>query len=170
MRYEAFNTSGGLATLCDTLEGKVRELNYKTIRYLGHRDLAAFLLRDLRMSERRELLKDILETALPVTFQDVVVTFCTVTGRRRGQYAQLTDARKVYHQHIAGEVWSAIQITTAASLCTVLDLHFAGRLPNSGFVHQEQVRFDDFISNRFGRYYEAHGATRLACDYTTGGK
>lgn len=170
VRYEAFNTSGGLATLCDTLEGKVRELNYKTIRYLGHRDLAAFLLRDLRLSERRELLKDILETALPVTFQDVVVTFCTVTGRRRGQFAQLTDARKVYHQHIAGEVWSAIQITTAASLCTVLDLHFAGRLPKSGFVHQEQVRFDDFIGNRFGRYYEAHGATRLACDYTTGGK
>jgi saccharopine dehydrogenase-like NADP-dependent oxidoreductase len=170
VRYEAFNTSGGLATLCDTLEGRVRELNYKTIRYLGHRDLAAFLLEDLRLAERRELLKNILETALPVTFQDVVVTFCTVTGTRRGQFAQLTDARKVYHQSIAGEIWSAIQITTAASLCTILDLHFAGRLPRKGFVRQEEVPFDEFIQNRFGRYYEAHGATRLACDYTTGGK
>lgn len=168
VRYEAFNTSGGLATLCDTLDGRVRELNYKTIRYLGHRDLAAFLLQDLRLSERRELLKNILETALPVTFQDVVVTFCTVTGTRRRQFSQLTDARKVYHQSIAGEIWSAIQITTAASLCTVLDLHFAGSLPRKGFVRQEEIAFDAFIQNRFGRYYEAHGATRLACDYTTG--
>lgn len=170
VRYEAFNTSGGLGTLCESLEGRVRELNYKTVRYLGHRDLAAFLLEDLRLSERRELLKNILETALPVTFQDVVVTFCTVTGTRRGQFAQLTDARKVYHQSIAGEIWSAIQITTAASLCTVLDLHFAGRLPNKGFVRQEDVSFDEFIHNRFGCYYESRGAARRACDYTTGGK
>jgi saccharopine dehydrogenase-like NADP-dependent oxidoreductase len=31
--YEAFNTSGGLGTLCQTLDGQVRNLNYKTIRY-----------------------------------------------------------------------------------------------------------------------------------------
>lgn len=29
--YEAFNTSGGLGTLCETLEGKVRSLNYRTV-------------------------------------------------------------------------------------------------------------------------------------------
>ena len=28
--YEAFNTSGGVGTLCETLAGKVRTLNYKT--------------------------------------------------------------------------------------------------------------------------------------------
>ena len=50
-RYEAFNTSGGLGTLCETLEGHVRELNYKTIRYRGHRDKAAFLIDELRMSD-----------------------------------------------------------------------------------------------------------------------
>lgn len=159
--YEAFNTSGGLGTLCETLDGQVRELNYKTIRYGGHRDLAAFLLNELRLHERRELLKDILETSVPVTFQDVVVTFCTVTGQRRGQFAQLTDARKVYHQVIAGEVWAAIQITTAASLCAVLDLHFAGRLPQRGFVRQEDVPFAEFLANRFGRHYDTDGVRRL---------
>ena len=35
--FEAFNTSGGLGTLCETLKGKVRNLDYKTIRYPGHR-------------------------------------------------------------------------------------------------------------------------------------
>ena len=38
------------------------------------------LVNELRLCERRELLKDILERAVPITFQDVVVTFCTVTG------------------------------------------------------------------------------------------
>ena len=44
VHYEAFNTSGGLGTLCETLLGQVRELNYRTIRYRGHRELMAFLL------------------------------------------------------------------------------------------------------------------------------
>jgi len=154
VRYEAFNTSGGLGTLCATLDGKVRELNYRTIRYLGHRDLMAFLLADLRLAERRDLLKDILERSVPVTFQDVVVTFCTVSGWRKGQLVQLTDARKIYHQTWEGEVWSAIQITTAAGICAVLDLHVAGRLPSRGLVRQEQVNFEEFIANRFGKQYE----------------
>ena len=166
VNYEAFNTSGGLATLCETLGGRVRELNYKTIRYVGHRDLMAFLLGDLRLYERRDLLKDILETSVPVTFQDVVVTFCTVTGHRNGQFAQLTDARKVYHQQIAGEVWSAIQITTAAGVCAALDLHFAGKLPPSGFVKQEDVPFAEFLGNRFGSYYDVHGARKLASEFS----
>ena len=34
--FEAFATSGGLGTMCDTYEGKVDTLNYKTIRYPGH--------------------------------------------------------------------------------------------------------------------------------------
>ena len=161
VRYEAFNTSGGLGTLCATLEGRVRELNYRTIRYHGHRDLMAFLLGDLRLSERRDMLKDILERAVPVTFQDVVVTFCTVSGWRKGQLVQLSDARKIYHQTWEGEVWSAIQITTAAGVCAVLDLHTAGRLPSRGLVRQEQIDFQEFIANRFGRHYEQEIATHF---------
>ena len=63
--YEAFNTSGGLGSLCETLAGKVRTLNYRTIRYPGHAALMKALLHDLRLRERRDVLKDILENALP---------------------------------------------------------------------------------------------------------
>ena len=163
--YEAFNTSGGVGTLCETLAGRVRELNYKTIRYRGHRDLMAFLMNELRMNDRRALLKDILESAVPVTFQDLVVTFCAVTGWRNGQLVQITDARKVYHQPISGENWSAIQMTTASGLCAVLDLHVAGRLPSQGFVRQEEVALADFLANRFGKCYASDGqelAARVA--------
>jgi saccharopine dehydrogenase-like NADP-dependent oxidoreductase len=162
VRYEAFNTSGGLGTLCESLAGRVRELNYKTVRYVGHRDTVALLVNELRLSERRELLKDILERAVPVTFQDVVVTFCTVTGMRNGQFVQISDARKIYDHEIAGERWSAIQITTAAGLCAVVDMHVAGKLPPSGFVRQEQVDFDAFLENRFGQYYRSQSATRFS--------
>ena len=92
---------------------------------------------------------------MPVTFQDVVVTFCTVTGWRKGLLVQKSDARKIYHQQIGDEMWSAIQITTAAGICAVLDLHVAGRLPRRGFVRQEQVRLEEFLANRFGQYYES---------------
>ncbi len=61
--YEAFNTSGGLGTLCETLEGKVRNLNYRTIRYPGHAAIMQALLNDLRLRDRRDVLKDILEHA-----------------------------------------------------------------------------------------------------------
>jgi saccharopine dehydrogenase-like NADP-dependent oxidoreductase len=162
VRYEAFNTSGGLGTLADTLAGKVRELNYKTVRYLGHCDHMKLLVGELRLSEYRDELKQLLERAVPVTFQDVVVTFCTVTGWRKGLLVQKSDARKIYHQQIGDESWSAIQITTAAGVCAVLDLHVAGRLPKRGLVRQEQVPFAEFLANRFGEYYESQMATRFS--------
>jgi saccharopine dehydrogenase-like NADP-dependent oxidoreductase len=162
VHYEAFNTSGGLGTLADSLSGKVSELNYKTVRYLGHREQMKLLVEELRLGEHREQLKEILERAVPVTFQDVVVTFCTVTGWRKGLLVQKSDARKIYHQQIGDEMWSAIQITTAAGVCAVLDLHVAGKLPSRGLVRQEDVPLDAFLANRFGAYYESQMATRYS--------
>jgi saccharopine dehydrogenase-like NADP-dependent oxidoreductase len=153
VHYEAFNTSGGVGTLAETLAGKVRSLDYKTIRYTGHRDLMAFLLNELRLNDHRALLKEILERAVPVTPQDVVLIFCTVAGKKNGLLTQVTDARKVYHGDCFGHQLSAIQITTAASLCAVVDLFAAGKLPGKGFVRQEQVSLESFLSNRFGKYF-----------------
>src|SRR5205085_9647855 len=82
VQYEAFNTSGGLGTLCETLQGKVRTLNYRTIRYPGHAAIMKALLHDLRLKDRRDVLKDILEQAVPATMQDVVIIFVTVAGQR----------------------------------------------------------------------------------------
>jgi saccharopine dehydrogenase-like NADP-dependent oxidoreductase len=152
--YEAFNTSGGVGTLAETLDGKVRQLNYKTVRYRGHRNLMHFLMNELRLNHRRHILKDILENSVPVTPQDVVLIFCTVSGWKDGLLTQVTDARKIYAGELMGERASAIQITTASAICAVLDLHVAGKLPNQGFVRQEQVMLDDFLNNRFGTVYD----------------
>jgi saccharopine dehydrogenase-like NADP-dependent oxidoreductase len=151
--YEAFNTSGGLGTLCDTLEGKVRTLNYRTIRYPGHAAIMRALLNDLRLRDRRDVLKNILENAVPTTLQDVVIIFVAVSGRNNGQLVQETYANKIYSRDVGGRTLSAIQITTAAAICTVLDLLAAGQLPQRGFVRQEDIPLKVFLENRFGQVY-----------------
>ncbi|MDR5820315.1 saccharopine dehydrogenase C-terminal domain-containing protein [Caballeronia sp. LZ043] len=160
IEYEAFNTSGGLGTLCETLAGKVETLDYKSVRYPGHRDLMQFLLEDLRMSTDRDGLKTMLKSAVPSTAQDVVLIFVTVTGMRHGQLVQDVFTRKIFAKNVCGVPMSAIQITTAGAICAELDLFREGVLPQSGFVRQEQVPLEAFLGNRFGKPYE--GANALA--------
>jgi saccharopine dehydrogenase-like NADP-dependent oxidoreductase len=162
VQYEAFNTSGGLGTLCETLDGRVRNLNYRTIRYPGHRDVMKLLLQDLRLAERPAILTDLLENAIPGTRQDVVVIFVTATGLQNGRAWQESFAHSVYPQVLAGREWTAIQTTTASAVCAVLDLLVAGRLPQRGFVRQEDIRLDEFLANRFGRAYASDVGTTAA--------
>jgi saccharopine dehydrogenase-like NADP-dependent oxidoreductase len=83
----------------------------------------------------------------------VVIVFVTVAGWREGRLVQETYARKVYSAVVGGEVRSAIQITTASSLVAMLDLLAQGKLPQQGFVRQEDVALKDFLANRFGAVY-----------------
>jgi saccharopine dehydrogenase-like NADP-dependent oxidoreductase len=151
--YEAFNTSGGLGTLCETLAGKVRNLNYRTIRYPGHCAIMKALLNDLRLRDRRDVLKDILENALPATLQDVVIVFVTVSGSKNGRLIQESYANKIYARNMNGHMRSAIQLTTAGGICTVLDMLAQGALPAKGFIRQEDIPLESFLQNRFGRIY-----------------
>jgi saccharopine dehydrogenase-like NADP-dependent oxidoreductase len=162
IEYEAFNTSGGLGTLCETLAGKVETLDYKSVRYPGHRNLMQFLLDDLRMSRDRDGLKTMLKRAVPSTAQDVVLIFVTVTGMRRGQLVQDVFTRKIFAKDVCGAPMSAIQIATAGAICAELDLFREGVLPQSGFVRQEQVPLDAFLRNRFGKLYEGANAVTAA--------
>jgi saccharopine dehydrogenase-like NADP-dependent oxidoreductase len=111
------------------------------------------LLHDLQLRNRRDLLKDVFENAVPATLQDVVLIFVTVSGRKQGQLIQQTYANKVYGQTISEQACSAIQVTTAASICAVLDMLAKGDIRSQGFVCQEEISLDKFLGNRFGRYY-----------------
>ncbi len=151
--YEAFNTSGGLGTLADTLMGKVRNLSYRTMRYPGHRDIMKTLVQDLRLGADRKLFKQVLENAVPATEQDVVVIFATASGMRGGRLMQESYFHKVFAETVSGKTWAAIQITTANAICAVLDMLATGKLPQKGFIRQEDINLDDFLANRFGRAY-----------------
>ncbi len=150
--YEAFSTSGGVGSLCDTLEGRVRNLSYKTVRYPGHRDLIQMLANDLKLCQQRDTFKRLIEHGIPVTRQDVVLIFVTVTGMRQGLLTQETYAKKIYGDDDE-DGHSAIQKTTAAGVTVMVDLHRQGKLPAKGLVRQEDASLTDFVENRFGRVY-----------------
>ena len=162
VEYEAFNTSGGLGTLTETLAGKARQVDYQSIRYPGHNAILKLLLNDLRLRDRRDLLKDILETAIPTTDQDVIVVFATASGLKGGRLVQDSYSARIIGTQVAGHTLSAIQLTTAAGICTALDLVAQGRLPQQGFVGQEAVRLGDFLANRFGVAYAGEGVLAFA--------
>lgn len=155
VNFEAFNTSGGLGTLSETLDGKVRNLSYQTIRYPGHRDIMKTLIQDLRLGQNRTLFRQVLENAVPVTEQDVVIIFATATGKRDGVLMQESYANRIYPREMNGQKWAAIQVTTASAICAVLDLLAHGKLPQKGFIRQEEIPLDVFLANRFGSAYAA---------------
>ncbi|MGI9224920.1 MAG: saccharopine dehydrogenase family protein [Woeseiaceae bacterium] len=159
-RYEAFNTSGGLGSLGETYRDRVVNMNYKTIRYRGHCEQMRLLMNGLKLNHDRGTLKTILENSIPQTLQDVVIIYAAVTGDQDGEFREENYVNKIYPQVVAGRLWSAIQITTAAGICAVLDIVLAEPEKYRGFVAQEQFELADILANRFGRFY-AHGGTNL---------
>jgi saccharopine dehydrogenase-like NADP-dependent oxidoreductase len=151
--YEAFNTSGGIGSLADTYANKVKNLNYKTIRYPGHCAKIKFLMNDLDLNHDRDTLKHILEHAIPKTDQDVVIVYVSVSGTKDNAFTEESYVKKFYPATIAGFTWSAIQMTTASALCTVLDTVLKKSKQATGHVRQEEFLLHDFTQNRFGKYY-----------------
>jgi saccharopine dehydrogenase-like NADP-dependent oxidoreductase len=154
VRYEAFNTSGGLGTLCETWLGRCERLDYKSVRHPGHAGIMKVLLHDLRLADHRDELHALLERALPTTDDDMVVISVSVTGWREGRLTEDMFARTIHAQRSGGLDLSAIQSTTAASACTVVDLIAGGLLPHTGVVRQEEIPLDTFLANRFGQVYD----------------
>jgi len=159
-KYEAFNTSGGLGSLGETYGDRVVNMNYKTIRYPGHCEQMRLLMNGLKLNHDRNTLKRILENAVPQTLQDVVIIYAAVNGIQDGELREENYVNKVYPQVVAGRLWSAIQITTAAGVCSVIDIVLANPNQYSGFVAQEEFRLEEILDNRFGRYY-AHGGSNI---------
>lgn len=151
--YEAFNTSGGLGTLAETWAGKVRNLTYKTMRYPGHCEIMRLLMNDLGLNQDRDTLKRILERAVPRTLQDVVLVYVSVSGMQHGKFMEENYVNQIYPQQIAGKLWSAIQVTTSAGVCAILDLVLKNPGNYRGLVRQERFRLADVLANRFGKAY-----------------
>jgi saccharopine dehydrogenase-like NADP-dependent oxidoreductase len=105
------------------------------------------------MQDDQDQLCKTFEACLPATFQDQIVIFVSATGTFRGRYTEGVYARTIYHQEIDGENWSGIQITTAAGVTAIVDMLRAGKLPSSGLLKMENVDYDAFLQNRFGKYY-----------------
>ena len=147
--FEAFNTSGGCATMCETYEDKVENLTYKTIRYPGHVSHMKFLFNDLHLKKNKEILEKLFDKEVPRTKNDVIIFFVKVIGMIDGVLQEKTYLRKIY----GNEKLSAIQLTTASGVCSALKMYLDGKIKNQGFTKQESLSWDDFLNNNFGKVY-----------------
>jgi saccharopine dehydrogenase-like NADP-dependent oxidoreductase len=168
--YEAFNTSGGLGSLAETYGDRVQSMDYKTMRYPGHCEQMRLLMNDLKLNQDRVTLKRILENAVPQTLQDVVVIYAAVTGKQDGELREENYVSKVYPQMIAGRLWSAIQVTTAAGMSAVVDLVLTNAKHYQGYVRQEQFSLPAVLDNRFGKRYTHSGGKEVSAQIIVAGQ
>jgi saccharopine dehydrogenase-like NADP-dependent oxidoreductase len=152
--YEAFHTSGGIGSLCESLSGRVTSIDYKSLRYVGHRDLILFLLDDLNLRVDPRALVRLFDQGIRRVEQDVCIVLVEVIGETEKGPLQRTHVSKVTNQRVGSLPLSAIQITTAAGICAPLDLLLKGELPRKkGLVRIEEIALTTFLSNEFGSMY-----------------
>jgi lysine 6-dehydrogenase len=100
-KVEAFNTSGGISTLTTMFNGKVKALDYKTIRYKGHCEKFKTLLDlgfasseplmvDNSVKTARELFQELLKKKLPSSGHDLILMRVWVQGTKNNQQKTLT--------------------------------------------------------------------------------
>jgi len=151
---EAFTTSGGLGTMCETYLGKVPNIDYKTMRYPGHVELMNFFFHELLMRERRQEAGEILVNAKPPVDEDVVYVHVSAEGHANGGLMRHEFVRAYKPIEIAGKRRTAIAWTTASSVVAVMELVRSGHLPNQGFLRQEDIPL--------GLFFETAGGARYA--------
>lgn len=148
--YEEDLTSGGAADLPEVLAAKVREIDYKTLRWPGHYSYVEKVLAGLENDPQRI---DKLEAAMlrdvPHIEQDKVVVYAGLeffaalpNGRR--QRRRLEVLQDIPRKPIAGTFLRAIQSTTASSLAEVarMALHHQWK----GVITQSQIPAQAFLA------------------------
>jgi saccharopine dehydrogenase-like NADP-dependent oxidoreductase len=153
VELEAFTTSGGLGTMCETYLGKVPNIDYKTMRYPGHVQLMNFFFHELLMRDRKKEAGEILVNAKPPVEEDVVYVHVSAEGTTDGVLARREFVRALKPVEIAGKSRTAIAWTTASSVAAVVEMVRGGTLPNQGFLRQEDIPLDAFFATKNGARY-----------------
>ena len=148
--YEEDLTSGGAADLPQALAGKVRHLDYKTLRYPGHygwvQGQAASL--EGETEERIQALQEIMEREIPRVENDRVVVYASVEGDdERGIPRLREEVHQVHPVELGGVRLRAIQTSTAAPMVEVAHMLLDGGY--RGPVLQSQIDAHDFMRGNF---------------------
>jgi saccharopine dehydrogenase-like NADP-dependent oxidoreductase len=152
---EAFTTSGGLGTICETFHGKVANVDYKSMRYPGHMRLMNFFFHELLMRERRDLAGEILTNAKPPVNNDVVYVHVSSEGTLDGRLQRREFVRAYRPIDIAGAQQTAIAWTTSASVVSVIQMVRDQQLPQRGFLKQEEIPLDKFLATSTGGLFDS---------------
>ncbi|MBL4808298.1 MAG: saccharopine dehydrogenase NADP-binding domain-containing protein [Rhodobacteraceae bacterium] len=150
---EAFTTSGGLGTMCETFLGRVPNIDYKTMRYPGHVQQMNFFFHELLMRDRRKEAGEILVNAKPPVEDDIVYVHVSAEGSKEGALARQEFVRGYKPIELVGQHRTAIAWTTASSVVAIIEMVRDGKLQNSGFLKQEDVPLHTFLQTRAGAAY-----------------
>jgi lysine 6-dehydrogenase len=151
---EAFHTAGGISTMPWAYEGRVRSMEYKTLRYPGHvalmkaiRDLGLLDLTPIKVKGREVVPRDVFIAAVSPKLtkpeqRDLVALRVEVRGRSGQQVAwQLLD----YFDEARGI--SAMMRTTGYSLAVTGLMQVDGRVKGPGaHTPDEAVPFGDYVA------------------------
>lgn len=154
VKLEAFTTSGGLGTMCDTYLGQVANIDYKTMRYPGHMDLMNFFFHELLMRDDRKAAGEILVNAKPPVNDDVVYVHVSAEGEINERLLRKEYVQSYKPITIAGKERTAIAWTTAGSVVAVIEMVRDGVLPSRGFLKQEDIPFEAFLNTQTGGFYK----------------
>jgi saccharopine dehydrogenase-like NADP-dependent oxidoreductase len=149
-QYELDITSGGAADLPSFLEGRVQRLDYKTIRYPGHYDWVQTQIKQLQQQDKlsSEALQQIMEATVPRVEDDLVVVYCSVSGKNdKGELHQLEQYYHIYPAQVGKTTLRAIQVTTASPLAQIAENLLSGNIQGSYF--QSQIDTNAFFEGTF---------------------
>jgi Saccharopine dehydrogenase and related proteins len=145
---EAFQTSGGTSTLPETFLGKVRELDYKTIRYKGHCEKFKTMI-DLGLCSSEEILVDyakvtprrvfgeLLTKHLPADEPDYVLVRLEFVGTKDGEKKRLRyDIVDKFDEQTG---LSAMMRTTAFPASIIAQMMASGDVSERGATPQEKA-------------------------------
>ena len=153
VELEAFTTSGGLGTMCQTYHGRVPNIDYKTMRYPGHMELMNFFFHELLMRERRQEAGEILVHAKPPVDDDIVYIHVSAEGMTDGRLNRREFVRAYKPMELAGKPRTAIAWTTASSVVAIIEMARDGDLPATGFLKQEDVPLKAFLAKKAGKIF-----------------
>jgi lysine 6-dehydrogenase len=153
---EAFQTSGGTSTLPDTFLGKIKQLDYKTIRYAGHCEKFKTMI-DLGLCSSEELLVDyvnvkprkvfgeLLTKHLPADEPDYVLVRLDFVGKKDGETKKLRFDIVDKEDETTG--LSAMMRTTAFPASIIAQMMAKGDVLMRGATPQEKaIDSDKFVA------------------------
>ena len=147
--YEEDLTSGGAADLPDALAGKVRSLDYKTLRHPGH---YAWVQKQLEnegnTAEKIKNLQQKMEAIIPHIEDDQIVLYTAVEGKDAlGILRRKEIAKRILPQKVGKHLLRAIQTTTAAPLVQAAQLLLENSL--RGVILQSQIDPLKFLNGNY---------------------
>ncbi len=147
--YEADLTSGGAADLPEFFEGKAKQLDYKTLRYVGHYAWVESMIRKLpKDADLPNRLQDAMRQAVPSVEDDLVLVHASIDGfDSHGRRRMIEKAYFVEPLEINGHSLRAIQTTTAAPLCEAAMMLLTNEY--SGVILQSQLEPGRFLAGKF---------------------